>query len=208
MYAAANPLGIGLVAAGVTTLLVTILLTVMSRPRLRRVEEVEQHPDLPHGAEAALTSVIEAIPDPRNVLALTRDLSGEVRITDADRADYAAMLAEEPVVERQAAPPAPAPALVIETEPVVEPVPVAEPERIAAPTTTLVIEAERVVETEPEPVVETEPEPVVEAQPVVVAAAERDDAPPLFDDDGEPDRAAPDPDTNLVLTGQLFDKGA
>lgn len=35
---------------------------------------------LPAGAEAALWSIIEAVPDPRNHLALTRDLTGEVRI--------------------------------------------------------------------------------------------------------------------------------
>jgi hypothetical protein len=33
------------------------------------------------GAEAATWSILEAVPDPRNHLALTRDLTGEVRIT-------------------------------------------------------------------------------------------------------------------------------
>jgi hypothetical protein len=36
---------------------------------------------LPAGAEAAIWSILEAVPDPRNHLALTRDLTGEVRIT-------------------------------------------------------------------------------------------------------------------------------
>lgn len=36
---------------------------------------------LPHGADAALWSIVEAVPDPRNHLALTRDLTGEVRIS-------------------------------------------------------------------------------------------------------------------------------
>ncbi len=36
---------------------------------------------LPSGADAAIWSILEAVPDPRNHLALTRDLTGEVRIT-------------------------------------------------------------------------------------------------------------------------------
>ena len=35
---------------------------------------------LPVGSEAAIWSILEAVPDPRNHLALTRDLTGEVRI--------------------------------------------------------------------------------------------------------------------------------
>lgn len=35
---------------------------------------------MPAGADAALWSIVEAVPDPRNHLALTRDLTGEVRI--------------------------------------------------------------------------------------------------------------------------------
>ncbi len=38
-------------------------------------------PKLPSGADAAIWSILEAVPDPRNHLALTRDLTGEVRIT-------------------------------------------------------------------------------------------------------------------------------
>lgn len=36
---------------------------------------------LPVGADAALWSIVEVVPDPRNHLALTRDLTGEVRIS-------------------------------------------------------------------------------------------------------------------------------
>ena len=44
---------------------------------------------LPAGADTALWSIVEAVPDPRNHLALTRDLTGEVRITGTllDRPD-------------------------------------------------------------------------------------------------------------------------
>lgn len=44
---------------------------------------------LPAGADTALWSIVEAVPDPRNHLALTRDLTGEVRIagTPLDRPD-------------------------------------------------------------------------------------------------------------------------
>jgi hypothetical protein len=50
----------------------------------RRHESAE--PKLPKGAEAALWSIVEAVPDPRNHLAMVRDLSGEVRVTDVERA--------------------------------------------------------------------------------------------------------------------------
>lgn len=45
----------------------------------------ESRSSLPKGAEAALWSIVEAVPDPRNHIALTRDLTGEVRIADLDR---------------------------------------------------------------------------------------------------------------------------
>jgi hypothetical protein len=38
---------------------------------------------LPQGAEAALWSIVEVIPDPRNHLALTRDPTAEVRLSAA-----------------------------------------------------------------------------------------------------------------------------
>jgi hypothetical protein len=57
--------------------------------RSRRASHAEHahHPDdrLPQGADAALWSIVEAMPDPRNHLALTRDLTGEVRLTDGGR---------------------------------------------------------------------------------------------------------------------------
>ena len=70
---------------------------------------------LPAGADAALWSIVEAVPDPRNHLALTRDLTGEVRIagTLLDPAFRASTIAP---------PPRPAPAggssvRIIETQP-------------------------------------------------------------------------------------------
>jgi hypothetical protein len=56
-------------------------------------------PRLPKGAEAALWSILEAVPDPRNHLILARDLSGEVRITDYERATAAAAFATAPTIE-------------------------------------------------------------------------------------------------------------
>ncbi len=46
----------------------------------KRAEGVER---LPVGAEAALWSIVEVIPDPRNHLALTRDPTAEVRLSAA-----------------------------------------------------------------------------------------------------------------------------
>ena len=51
---------------------------------------------LPEGAEAALWSIVEVMPDPRNHLALTRDPTGEVR------------LSRRQIAEAMAAAPAPA----------------------------------------------------------------------------------------------------
>ena len=45
-----------------------------------RAETTRNTGKLPVGADAALWSIVEAVPDPRNHLALTRDLTGEVRI--------------------------------------------------------------------------------------------------------------------------------
>jgi hypothetical protein len=44
-------------------------------------DRAERSLKLPAGADAAIWSIVEAVPDPRNHLALTRDLTGEVRIT-------------------------------------------------------------------------------------------------------------------------------
>lgn len=84
----------------------------------RRRGEGASEPRLPQGAEAALWSILEAVPDPRNHLAMTRDLSGEVRITDLDRAMAAAPA------------PAAATAAVEPTEPTVE-----EPVAASTPST-------------------------------------------------------------------------
>jgi hypothetical protein len=42
-------------------------------------------PRLPRGAEAALASILEVVPDPRNVVKLTRDPTAEVHLTRAER---------------------------------------------------------------------------------------------------------------------------
>lgn len=65
---------------------------------------------LPKGAEAALWSIVEAVPDPRNHLVLSRDLSGEVRITDLDRAAAAAAFGVD----------TDNPALVLEPQPIID----------------------------------------------------------------------------------------
>jgi hypothetical protein len=60
-------------------------------------------PVLPRGAEAALASILEVVPDPRNTIALTRDPTAEVRLTKADR-DGAIQSSGQP---RDYQPPAP-----------------------------------------------------------------------------------------------------
>lgn len=67
-----------------------------------RADVKQREAKMPHGADAALWSIVEAMPDPRNHLALTRDLTGEVRITETDRS-----LME--VLAQRAAKPAPQP---------------------------------------------------------------------------------------------------
>ncbi|HEY6531724.1 MAG TPA: hypothetical protein VIY72_05435 [Acidimicrobiales bacterium] len=52
---------------------------IRARSRAQPVTDSAGAP-LPAGAEAAIWSILEAVPDPRNHLALTRDLTGEVRI--------------------------------------------------------------------------------------------------------------------------------
>ncbi len=56
---------------------------IVSKGRRR---DTSAEPKLPQGAEAALWSILEAVPDPRNHLAMVRDLSGEVRVTDIEQA--------------------------------------------------------------------------------------------------------------------------
>src|SRR3954447_1433617 len=47
----------------------------------RSSEDRSEPTNLPAGAEAALWSIVEVIPDPRNHLALTKDPTAEVRLT-------------------------------------------------------------------------------------------------------------------------------
>jgi len=68
---AAAALAVGLVVA----LVLTMRSGAQARPSTPRSAR------LPVGAEAAIWSILEVVPDPRNHLALTRDLTGEVRIT-------------------------------------------------------------------------------------------------------------------------------
>jgi hypothetical protein len=92
------PLGIGLLVAVAAVVVIALFAGRITRPRRRRPVA-----KLPQGAEAALWSIIEPLPDPRNHLALTRDLSGEVRITDSDRVAVAALFEPDtPVPERWA----------------------------------------------------------------------------------------------------------
>ena len=67
-------------------------------PRVSPVPTPEERDPtrLPKGAEAALWSIVETIPDPRNHLALTRDPTAEVRLSR--RQIDAAMAADEPLV--------------------------------------------------------------------------------------------------------------
>jgi len=65
-------------------LAVILLVTLISAGRSSEgstSRRVPREHRLPAGADAALWSIIEAVPDPRNHLALTRDLTGEVRIS-------------------------------------------------------------------------------------------------------------------------------
>jgi hypothetical protein len=76
---------------------------------LRRDASAE--PRLPQGAEAALWSITEAVPDPRNHLAMVRDLSGEVRVTDVEQAmlvhAYENRVPNAPPVTDRSTPPEP-----------------------------------------------------------------------------------------------------
>jgi len=63
-------------------LLVALISTTQSAGRgASRRTSLPRESRLPTGADAALWSIVAAVPDPRNHLALTRDLTGEVRIT-------------------------------------------------------------------------------------------------------------------------------
>ncbi len=71
-----------------------------SRSKGRQSDPTPKPVKLPAGAEAALWSIVEVIPDPRNHLALTRDPTAEVRLTrsaiDAALALASPLMAEAP----------------------------------------------------------------------------------------------------------------
>ena len=94
-----TPLTTGIVAAIVVATIVAVAVCFYVAARLD-APAAAPAPKLPSGADAALWSIVEAVPDPRNHLALTRDLSGEVHITTSDRDAVAALFADEPRVER------------------------------------------------------------------------------------------------------------
>ncbi|MCU0309695.1 MAG: hypothetical protein MUE36_01970 [Acidimicrobiales bacterium] len=68
-----------LVVLAAVSSLVAVAALVWLVVRVRR-DRAEHAARLPAGAETAILSIVEAVPDPRNHLALTRDLTGEVRI--------------------------------------------------------------------------------------------------------------------------------
>jgi hypothetical protein len=91
-------------ATAVLAVVIAVALVLTIRASRRPTPTASRSARLPVGAEAAIWSILEAVPDPRNHLALTRDLTGEVRIAGT-------ML--DPAVRAQAAAdaaPAPAPA--------------------------------------------------------------------------------------------------
>jgi hypothetical protein len=66
--------------AAVLAVVLAVALFLSIRADRRPSAAVSRSAKLPVGAEAAIWSILEAVPDPRNHLALTRDLTGEVRI--------------------------------------------------------------------------------------------------------------------------------
>jgi len=99
-------------------LLVALISTVQSAERaISRRMRPPRDERLPVGADAALWSIVEAVPDPRNHLALTRDLTGEVRIAGTvldtgarDEVEYVEVFDEPVVVNTITPPPPPVPA--------------------------------------------------------------------------------------------------
>jgi len=69
------------IAATLLAVVLGLALFLSIRSDRRAAAADEAAAPLPVGAEAAIWSILEAVPDPRNHLALTRDLTGEVRIT-------------------------------------------------------------------------------------------------------------------------------
>jgi len=69
------------IAAAVLAVLLGLALYLSVRADRRPSATDDTTAPLPVGADAAIWSILEAVPDPRNHLALTRDLTGEVRVT-------------------------------------------------------------------------------------------------------------------------------
>ncbi len=93
--------------AALLAVVLAVALFLSIRADRRPSAAVSRSAKLPVGAEAAIWSILEAVPDPRNHLALTRDLTGEVRIAGtpldpafraeaAARVDAAALWGTEP----------------------------------------------------------------------------------------------------------------
>ena len=93
--------------AAVLAVVLAVALFLSIRADRRAPAATTRSVRLPMGAEAAIWSILEAVPDPRNHLALTRDLTGEVRIAGtpldpafraaaASRADTSGIWGSEP----------------------------------------------------------------------------------------------------------------
>jgi len=97
-------------AAAVLAVLLAVALFFSIRADRRPEATGTRSTRLPMGAEAAIWSILEAVPDPRNHLALTRDLTGEVRIagTPLDPAFRAAVAARADVPDLRNSEPVPA----------------------------------------------------------------------------------------------------
>ncbi len=67
-------------ATAALAVVIAVALVLTIRAGRRPAPPAQRSNRLPVGAEAAIWSILEAVPDPRNHLALTRDLTGEVRI--------------------------------------------------------------------------------------------------------------------------------
>jgi hypothetical protein len=105
-------------AAAVLAVLLAVALFFSIRADRRPQATGDGSTKLPVGAEAAIWSILEAVPDPRNHLALTRDLTGEVRIagTPLDPAFRAEIAARAEAAELWGSEPEPTPALQLADE--------------------------------------------------------------------------------------------
>lgn len=188
MFGELNPLLTGIVIFTVlaASIIIVVSLALSHRgihlPHLPHLPIHHKEPDyaLPAGADAALWSIVEAVPDPRNHLALTRDLSGEVHITAADREAAAALFSDGPKRER-IAPTKPAPAKPAATKPA--------PAKATAPP--------------PGKPASTRP---VAAKPAATERARPDDA-PFRTVSGDHERADHAEDDDLVRTSEFFFAG-